>query len=210
MRPLSFFLGLPASLLLLVGFHVGEAQANARGLPTAIRKMSPDAGEKLLQEYLAFAEEDQVAGIVTAGGEEDPLAANSSAPMPYFAPFAPHFDPGLDVRDGTGGGGASGRDLSERAKDAIARLEKRGYACPTGTSNCSSVGYPNSCCQTGTECVQITDTGLGPVGCCPVGISCSGSIACSGSQEGCPSDIGGGCCIDGYVCASIGCKWRNA
>lgn len=226
MRPSSSLLRLPASLLLLVAAHVGEVQADApRGLPTAIRKMSPDAGEKLLREYLAFVEEeveeddeeeeeDQVAGAVTrahgplgpAGGEL--VAANSSASVPYLAPFAPHFSPGLEARDSTGNGGESGGwSLSQGPWGVVARLEKRGYACPTGTSDCSSIGYPNSCCQTGTQCVQITDTGLGPVGCCPDDTSCSGSIVCSGSQEGCPSDIGGGCCIEDYVCASIGCKY---
>ncbi|ROV98560.1 hypothetical protein VSDG_04288 [Cytospora chrysosperma] len=203
MRHFTSLLGLPASLLLLVTAHAGDAQAGARGLPTAIRKMPPDAGEKLLREYLAFVEVE-----VEMGGDEL-LAVNASAPVAYLAPLAPHFSPELDTRGGTGGDGGeeewSGWDIARRAWDVVARLEKRGYACPTGTSDCSLIGYPNSCCQTGTECVQITDTGLGPVGCCPDGVSCSGSIACSGSQEGCPSDIGGGCCIEGYVCASVGC-----
>lgn len=230
MRPLSSPMRTPASsplllllLLLFIVAHVGEAQANARGLPTAIRKMSPDAGEKLFQEYLAFAEEDQVADVATqaqqampapgsVGSEgEDDRAINSSASIPYYAPFAPHFsNPGLgDRRRGDTSDEEEEVAVVRSRWDVVgitARLEKRQYACPTGTSNCSSIGYPDSCCQAGTECVQITDTGLGPVGCCPDGISCSGSIACSGSQEGCPSDIGGGCCIEGYVCDSIGCK----
>lgn len=210
MRPLSYFLGSPVSPLLLVAIHLGRTQADTRGLPTAIRKMSSDAGEKLLQEYLAFVEHDQVASVGTAGMEGEVLAVNSSASIPYCAPFAPHFGRELEARDDTGGGGTGEEFLSQRAGDVVARLGRRDYACPTGSSDCSSIGYPNSCCQTGLRCVQITDTGLGPVGCCPDGISCSGSIACSGSQEGCPSDIGGGCCIEGFVCASIGCEWRNA
>ena len=217
MRPFFSFLGLPASLLLHIAVHVGGAEANVRGLPTAIRKMSSDAGEKLFQEYLAFEEDDLVADIATqaqadkqahgfleAEEEEDSLAFNSSAWVPPYAPYALHYSPDGDSS------GASGWDLPRRAMDAIARLQRRQYACPTGSSSCSSIGYPNSCCQTGTECVEITDTGLGSVGCCPDGISCSGSIACSGSDTGCPSNIGGGCCIEGYVCASIGCKQRGA
>ncbi|KUI59598.1 hypothetical protein VP1G_06838 [Cytospora mali] len=170
MRPSSSLLGLPASLLLLIAAHIGEAQANARGgLPTAIRKMSPDAGEKLFQEYFAFAEEDKVADVVTQAqpaatpayrpGEEELLATNSSAPMPYYAPFAPHFDSGPDAREDTGTGAgdetSSGWDLFRRAKDVVAKLGKRDYACPTGTSNCSSIGYPNSCCQTGTQRAKL-------------------------------------------------------
>lgn len=216
MQPFSHFTRLPASLLLLVAAQVGQAHAEAQRLPTAIRKMSPDAGEKLLHEYYAFGDEEEVAQVGTqappvmlAKGvldveEEELLAANSSASIPFRAPFAPHFDSHLASRGNEGG--ASGWHLFQRAKDVVARLEKRQFACPTGTSDCAAIGFPNSCCQTGTECVQITDTGLGPVGCCPDGISCTGSIACSGSQQGCPSDIGGGCCIPGFVCASIGCE----
>lgn len=215
MQPLTLLARLPASLLLLVAAQVGHGQADTQRLPTAIRKMSPDAGEKLLHEYYAFGEE-QVAQVgaqaqpaMLAKGvldveEEELLAANSSASISFRAPFAPHFDSHLAARGNEGA--ASGWRLFQRAKDAVARLEKRQFACPTGTSDCSAIGFPNSCCQAGTECVQITDTGLGPVGCCPDGISCTGSIACSGSQQGCPSDIGGGCCIPGFVCASIGCE----
>lgn len=222
MRPLTFLTRLPASLLqlqlLLVAAQVGlsQAQADAQRLPIAIRKMSPDAGEKLLHEYYAFGPDEEVAQVgsnaqpatlakaVLGFEEEELLAGNSSASVSFRAPFAPHFDSHLASRSEESG--ASGWHLFQRARDVVARLEKRQFACPTGTSDCSAIGFPNSCCQAGTECVQITDTGLGPVGCCPDGISCTGSIACSGSQQGCPSDIGGGCCIDGFVCASIGCE----
>lgn len=218
MRPFSLLTRLPASLLLLVAAQVGlsQGQADAQRLPIAIRKMSPDAGEKLLHEYYAFGPEEEVAQVgskaqpatlakgVLDDQEEELLAANSSASILFRAPFAPHFDSHLAARGDEGG--ANGWHLFQRAKDVVARLEKRQFACPTGTSDCSAIGFPNSCCQTGLNCVQITDTGLGPVGCCPDGISCTGSIACSGSQQGCPSDVGGGCCIDGFVCASIGCE----
>lgn len=219
MRPSTLFARLPASLLLLVAAQVIQVHADAQRLPTAIRKMSPDAGEKLLHEYYAFGGEVEVAQVGTqaqpamlAKGvldveEEKLLAANSSASVSFRAPFAPHFDSQLAARRNEGS--TSGWHLFQRAKDVVARLEKRQFACPTGTSDCSAIGFPNSCCQAGTECVQITDTGLGPVGCCPDGISCTGSIACSGSQQGCPSDIGGGCCIPGFVCASIGCEWSR-
>lgn len=217
MRPLTLLARLPASLLLLVAAQVGLSlgQADAQRLPIAIRKMSPDAGEKLLHEYYAFGPDEEVAQVgskaqpatfakaVLDVQEEELLAANSSASISFRAPFAPHFDSHLASRDQSGVGGWH---LFQRAKDVVTRLEKRQFACPTGTSDCSAIGFPNSCCQAGTDCVQITDTGLGPVGCCPDGISCTGSIACSGSQQGCPSDIGGGCCIEGFVCASIGCE----
>ncbi|KAI7788236.1 GPI anchored protein [Diaporthe eres] len=172
MRPFTIFARLPASLLLLVAAQVGQGHADAQRLPTAIRKMSPDAGEKLLHEYYAFGGEEEVAQVGTqpqaamlAKGvldveEEELLAANSSASVSFRAPFAPHFDSHLAARENEGG--ASGWHLFQRARDVVARLEKRQFACPTGTSDCSAIGFPNSCCQAGTDCVQITDTGLGP------------------------------------------------
>ncbi|KAF3761132.1 hypothetical protein M406DRAFT_268299 [Cryphonectria parasitica EP155] len=216
MLALSSSLRLPVSLLLLLAAQVKDINAD-QGLPTAIRKMGSDPGEKFLDEYLGFAAGDEVtqvgtqaraavpaSGVLTAE-EEEPLAANASASIPFRAPFAAHFFSGVeenledrDARDVW--------DLYRRAKLIEVRLGKRAYACPTGTSDCSSIGYPDSCCQSGTTCVKITDTGLGSVGCCPDSESCSGSIACSGSQQGCSSESGGGCCIDGFACASVGCK----
>ncbi|KAG6358676.1 hypothetical protein INS49_012194 [Diaporthe citri] len=129
------FQKLPASLLLLVAAQVGQGLADAQRLPTAIRKMSPDAGEKLLHEYYAFGGEEEVAQVGTqaqpamlAKGvldveEEELLAANSSASVSFRAPFAPHFDPHLAARGDEGG--ASGWHLFQRAKDVVARLEKR-------------------------------------------------------------------------------------
>ncbi|KAI3398189.1 hypothetical protein diail_9666 [Diaporthe ilicicola] len=162
MRPFALLTRLPASLLLLVAAQLGKSQADGQRLPTAIRKLSPDAGEKLLHEYFAFSQDDkEVAQVGTqaqpamlAKGvldveEEELLAANSSASISYRAPFAPHFDSHLATRENEDG--ASGWHLFQRAKNAMARLEKRQFACPTGTSDCSAIGFPNSCCQTGTE-----------------------------------------------------------
>lgn len=220
MRSFSPLSGLPASLLLLLT-QLLEVHGDTQRLPTAIRKMGIDAGEKFLQEYYAFEVEDGVAqvgteatsapmpaqGILTPEDEARLLAAvnSSTAIIPYRAPFAAHFYGSqmetLGERDSIGE-----PEGFREAKWAEVRLAKRDFACPTGTSDCSSIGYPNSCCQSGTTCVKISDTGLGPVGCCPNGESCTGQIACSGDQEGCSSASGGGCCISGYACASIGCK----
>lgn len=163
-----------------------------------------------------------IAGVLTE--EEDALlAVNSSASIPYRAPLAAHF---YDYDDGDGGGGLRSSDEGLEARDDarswgdvlyrarhVAQVNrfllKRDYACPTGTSSCSSIEYPDSCCQTGTTCVPIDDTGLGSVGCCPEGESCTGEIACSDGQQGCSSESGGGCCILGYECASVGCKFDD-
>lgn len=170
-------------------------------------------------------------GGVLTEEEEALLAVNSSASIPYRAPLAAHFYYG-----DSSSSSSSSSSISERSVDAtgdesnvddgdgwlansflshrarylveikLRANAKRDYACPTGTTSCSSIGYPDSCCQAGTTCVQIDDTGLGSVGCCPDGESCTGEIACSDGQQGCSSESGGGCCIPGYACASIGCK----
>lgn len=200
---------LPASLLLLLSTQIRHIHADTQRLPTAIRKMGTDAQEKFLHEYLAFGEEDTILEAGTellAPAEEALLAANSSASMSHYrAPLAAHFSLGsrgvLDERDAV-----DPWEWFSRARIVEARLARRDFACPTGTSSCSSIGYANSCCPYGDTCVQIADTGLGPVGCCPTGVSCTGTIACSGDQEGCSSESGGGCCIPGWSCASVGCK----
>lgn len=223
----SSLLGLPSSLLLLLAAQLTQAQADAQRLPTAIRKMGTDAGEKFLHEYSAFHDDDEVyqlgthalpAAAAQEGGPLTPaeaalLAANASASIPYRAPFAAH----LLGRSGEFGFGEAEAEQQQQGKQqedvfrraarwAEARLARRDFSCPTGSSDCAAIGYPDSCCQTGTTCVVIADTGLGAVGCCPEGESCTGTIACTGGQQGCSSDSGGGCCISGYACASVGCK----
>lgn len=243
--------GLPSQgLLFLLAAQLATAQ---QPLPTAIRKMGFDPGEKFFPEYYAFGGGDQQPDQVLANNsssssssssstvnqalpaqrdgvlteeEEALLAINASAAIPYRAPFAAHFSSSSSVSGGDGGGAVEARGDAaadegrsgwgtlfsrNRARSLVAveaKLAgaKRDFTCPTGTSSCSSIGYPDSCCQAGTTCVQIDDTGLGPVGCCPDGESCAGTIACSDGQQGCSSESGGGCCIPGYACASVGCK----
>lgn len=219
MLPPSIF-GLPTPLLLLLSAQITNVHAETQRLPTAIRKMGTDAGEKFTHEYFAFGEQDaviqagtQAKAVVPAHGllteeEEALLAVNSSSSIAYRAPFAAHYDSragALDTRSSI-----DPWEVFRIARLIKARLERRDYACPTGTSSCSAIGYPDSCCQTGATCVKITDTGLGPVGCCPSGESCTGTIACSGDQQGCPSESGGGCCIPGWSCASVGCEFWTA
>lgn len=210
--PLNMHL-LPSSLWLLVALQI-SAKPNAP-LPTAIRKMPPDAGEKFYHHYYAFEQEQNqqpfpIPAIAARSLFEDRdarlLSANASAelnPRPAFAQ--------LDDR------WANGLDEGERAYSAwrllrrvVAALERRDWSCPGGTNSCINIGYPNSCCPTGETCMVIQDTGLGPVGCCPVGSSCGGTISsCAAGNTPCGSEIGGGCCIPGYVCQGVGCKCRS-
>ncbi|KJR83213.1 GPI anchored protein [Sporothrix schenckii 1099-18] len=97
-------------------------------------------------------------------------------------------------------------ELVRRAADALARLQRRQWGCPTGTSSCESIGYPYSCCTDNETCYKVTDTGLGPVGCCPAGETCGGAVSdCKSDSTACPKSLGGGCCIAGYVCQGVGC-----
>lgn len=208
----SSLLGLPAPLLLLLSAQIADVHADGQQLPTAIRKMGTNAEEKILQEYLAFGYDDTtLQPAVSASGfltpaEEALLALNSSASIPYRAPLAAHLNGGtaIDTRDDSI---APWESFFHRARMVEARLARRDFACPTGTASCATIGYPNSCCATGSTCLQIADTGLGPVGCCPSGESCTGTIACTGDQEGCSSESGGGCCIPGWSCAAVGCEF---
>ncbi|KAF7874174.1 hypothetical protein EAF04_002846 [Stromatinia cepivora] len=177
--------------------------------PIGTLKMSEDEGEKFFLEYWQFEGEDTQSNLDGKNNflrkrdfkEEARLFANSSIPVSFRAPFALHTE--------DHSGSLDYEDIRVRRKDSaaiLAILEKRDFKCPTGTSNCSSIGYPNSCCATDETCFKITDTGLGPVGCCPSGGNCGGTITnCASPNTPCADDVGGGCCIPNYVCASIGC-----
>ncbi|KAJ2901468.1 gpi anchored protein [Zalerion maritima] len=103
-------------------------------------------------------------------------------------------------------GSGIGAYIYARARDALAVLSRRDYDCPSDTVSCVDVGYSDYCCGTDETCVEVEDTGSGPVGCCPSGATCGGTVAnCPDPDTSCPSDLGGGCCIEGYICQSSGC-----
>ena len=139
------------------------------------------------------------------------VALLTPPPMAYRPPFAlamgevgPWGVGGTTEEDGHGGGSLFRRAAAE----VLAVLQRRQWACPSGTRGCGIIGYPNSCCQEGETCVEVQDTGLGPVGCCPAGATCSGGvIGCTDGSTACASDIGGGCCIPGFVCQGVGCEF---
>ncbi len=203
MRPLD----LPSSLLLLVAAQTAARQLPPVRHPVSIRKMAPGSAEKLLDSYVAFAPLPAGGpGSIAARAFLDDreallLAANSSAALS----FRPAFRPSAVEQDEAA---RDGLNLFRRAAAALAALQRRQWGCPSGTSSCAAIGYPYSCCHDDETCYQITDTGLGPVGCCPAGATCGGTIStCGAGDLACPSDLGGGCCIAGYVCAGVGCKY---
>ncbi|KAK0614189.1 hypothetical protein B0T14DRAFT_299254 [Immersiella caudata] len=183
-------------------------------LPTAVRKMPPDQGAKFHHEYCAFAEQghQHPSHFAPLPIPPRPLAArnpnpfidgrpqqggNSSIPLPEYYYSPPFLVTHTEQYDAS---------LLRRAAQVLSLLQRRQWACPSGTSGCGSIGYPNSCCTNGETCVEVQDTGLGPVGCCPAGATCAGGVTgCTGGSTACASDIGGGCCISGFVCQGVGC-----
>ncbi|CAK7221743.1 hypothetical protein SCUCBS95973_004603 [Sporothrix curviconia] len=156
--------------------------------------------------------------------EDGPLSVNASEaasiarlfPPAYLPPFSIHHegsdnnDDDDDEDDDDSTDNAS-RELFRRAADALVRLQRRQWGCPTGTTSCEDIGYPYSCCSNTEKCYKVTDTGLGPVGCCPDGETCGGAVSdCTSDSTACPESLGGGCCIAGYVCEGVGCVKSSA
>ena len=187
--------------------------------PVGVRKMNDDEGEMFFMEYWQFGpgedaqstgpRESQVLernlpplGLSGRGGTEEDTEqwANVSVPHPLLPPFPLHHDKQNEISPHLGWSPLSLRAL-------LSNHAKRGFQCPTGTSACTSINQPNSCCATGETCQLITDTGLGDVGCCGQGLTCSGEVSnCDPGNTGCPSALGGGCCIPGFACVGVGCK----
>lgn len=194
-------LGLPPALLLLVVSHV-----TAQGLdqlPTAIRKMPPDSGAKFFPEYVAFDSAStydeaplspREAVLAARLARDDELLKRGDGG--FFRPvFKTHEE-------------AEERSGLRRAAEVLHILQKR-ESCPSNMASCSKIGFPNKCCFAEEECVKVDDSTVGNVACCPNGIDCSGGVgACPSTAVTCPADLGGGCCIAGYICKGLGCKSR--
>lgn len=148
--------------------------------PTALRKQAPDSNYKILAHHLAFA----------------PLDLFNVDNATLTERFEPPF--GLHEPDSS---------IFRRAAVALSLLQRRS-ACPTGMSSCDAIGAPNKCCSAGTTCTSVDDSTVGHVACCPDSSSCGGSVGkCPSGAVTCPAELGGGCCIPGYVCQGVGCKF---
>ncbi|RNJ53863.1 hypothetical protein D7B24_001271 [Verticillium nonalfalfae] len=207
----STLLGLPTSLLLLV---TSQAQSQQARQPIAIRKLPLAASEKLLPEHFAFADSPAIDTdkappflspreavladrLQLSVNEEQLIALNASDPSsrPYRPAFKLHEEEGR--RDGW--------DLLRRAAEVLKVLEGR-QTCPGGMEDCSNVGAPNKCCMNGEVCVEVDNAAVGNVACCPEGAECGGPIgACPDGSPTCSTELGGGCCIPGFVCQGVGC-----
>ncbi|KIW36980.1 uncharacterized protein PV06_10878 [Exophiala oligosperma] len=151
---------------------------------TGVRKMSHDPGEKFYLDYWGFNEEDEEMSYLTY--------TNATIWATLHRPMRVHSQPGNQSFFAR----LPGWNL----------LSKRDFQCPSGTSACTSINRPNSCCASGSTCEIVEDTGLGDVGCCPSGQTCAGTLSsCEEGYTSCPNDPGGGCCIPGYACYDVGC-----
>ncbi|KAK7190819.1 hypothetical protein DPSP01_007911 [Paraphaeosphaeria sporulosa] len=162
-----------------------------REKPIGVKKMSSDAGEMFMFDNWIFASDI----------ENNEAAERSNTNRRELANITGQFEAALrPVEEGL----HLDSYLRFRARDM---LLKRGFKCPTGTNDCSSIGQANSCCSTGSTCIKISDQGFGPVGCCPSGESCSGGISCNTGEgyTSCPESPNGGCCLPGYSCSGVGC-----
>lgn len=170
--------------------------------PMEVRKMSDDESEMFFPEYWGFSasgspytqpfKRDENDKVRRDYEDEEALAVNASAVIPFRPAFNIH-EASLPPHDG---------------RRALAALQRRAFTCPSGTGACSSIGQENYCCGISEDCFIIVDTGLGPVGCCPRGVSCAGEITTCNLEAGqtpCPQDLGGACCVAGFSCFDVGC-----
>ncbi|KAH7351150.1 hypothetical protein BKA65DRAFT_536175 [Rhexocercosporidium sp. MPI-PUGE-AT-0058] len=184
--------------------------------PVGVMKMSDDEGEKFYMEYWQFEGDLEQKGLFEAQtsstalrrrdglDDEESRSGNGTLVVQFRPPFLLHTESAFPAGD------LKARGILDAA-GALAALEKRDFTCPTGTSDCSAIGFPGSCCTANEVCFKITDTGLGQVGCCPAGASCGGTITtCDAPNTACSAALGGGCCIPNFGCVEGGCALNPA
>lgn len=180
----------------------------SQGKATRIRKMSGNENEMFFPHFWTFEPVGDAIGEGNDLGKRESTAfpdalnssvyssadwSNASVLYPLQAPLALHGEQQIrkDLIFGRFSRGLLHRDT--------------GFKCPNNSSDCSSIGRPNSCCSNGLICQLIEDSGQGDVGCCAEGETCNGAVQCAPGYSGCPGAYGGGCCLPGFQCYGIGC-----
>ncbi|PBP21490.1 hypothetical protein BUE80_DR007690 [Diplocarpon rosae] len=199
--------------------------------PVGVMKMSEAEGEKFYMDYWRFErplEEPQTSVGVADSlrkrdlEEEERVAANASAVTNFRPPFVLH----TEDSDAADSGATELRFRDSRR--VLAELRKRAFTCPTGTADCSAIGFPGSCCSTSEVCFNIEDTGLGAMNSSLVVVitkiftvtassitmtstsvstvtSTPKNSACPLDAQSCAASLGGGCCPINRVCALNSC-----
>jgi hypothetical protein len=189
-----------SALLLCLATLLSPQAFAESGSPIAIRKVAPGSHDKLLREHLAFAplhsltpREAAAAAISFLEEQDGKLVSLNGTERSYRPAFAPHSE-------------ESHESLLRRAAEVLALLQRRS-SCPKGMNSCSDIDSEVKCCQEGTYCVNVGNTVAGGIACCPDGASCGGGVgACPDGATSCSAELGGGCCIPGYVCQGLGCE----
>lgn len=172
-------------------------------VPDVVRKLSSDEGEMFFHSYWSFTSEYKQAifgrSMNGAQGSAAHFVATNAKQNNTTDALKPairlHFHSHDQMHFGAG---HTGNQQARSVSDLFSRS-----TCPSGTNACATAGY---CCAVGASCVQITDTGLGPIACCPTDSTCTGEItSCAAGQTACPQSLGGACCIAGFQCAEDGC-----
>jgi hypothetical protein len=154
--------------------------------PIGVKKMSLDEGEMFMLDNWIFAPESQQPSGRSGMDDLSNITVRAVSPL---------------------------RPLAQ--SDWLARMHirdvllKRQFKCPDGTSSCQSIGAPDVCCGTGSNCITINGgSDAGNVGCCPKGQTCAGSVSCDAASgyTSCPGSSNGGCCLPGFKCQGVGCK----
>lgn len=228
MRARNAFLSLPSSLLLLLATQLECAQADdtsaaaggrrrsdynrndgstgsaAAALPTAVRKMSPDEGEKFMPSDYAFAPlkvlivNDDLGSsneprslFFTLDDDEEgdgvlPQAVNGSTVLAFSPPFPRHYDlRSAGARRGGGGGGTSALEESGKEEESRWSLYRRTSEVLTRLRDRRSFMCPG-----GTHvCSNINE----PNYCCTDGTTCF-------VVDDAPDSGNVGCCPDGQTC----------
>lgn len=198
----------------LVRRNIGIQEKLASQRPIGLHKMSGDEGEMFFPEYWVFDSELKNAPANKpmerrtpflrlpsehqhSGIQED--LANSTWLYPLQASLSLHSDQQIESKRLL-------RKLHRLPRALRYQLDERDFRCPGNTLSCTSINRPNSCCPSGESCQLITNNGLGDVGCCAQGQTCSQQVStCQEGYKSCPGSSGGGCCIPGYDCDGVGC-----
>ncbi|KAK7532398.1 uncharacterized protein J3D65DRAFT_636685 [Phyllosticta citribraziliensis] len=159
-------------------------------VPRAVRKMSDDPGQKFYFDYWEFA-------AAEAGADTNQVAIVEGEFLNVTL-----LPPALKHSEDYGRHWNFPRFFPQGGHGAV---QRRDFQCPTGTSACTNIDRPDSCCGISETCQIVEDTGNGDVGCCPEGSSCSGGVANCDSSAGYSSCPNGGCCVPGFYCVSEGC-----
>ncbi|KAL2430837.1 hypothetical protein ABEF95_013834 [Exophiala dermatitidis] len=158
MAPWLRLAALPASVLALIVATATTAAAQHNLDWQWPYNLPPDAkyypeDDVVIKRDIAIQQKLQRSGATVTGVRKMSGDPGEKFYLDYWG-FAPETEEGDE-------------DINRANNATLASLDvaKRGFQCPSGTTACTSIDRPNSCCATDSTCQLVTDTGLGDVGC---------------------------------------------